>query len=150
MGQIQNSVVGALGAVGVAARMIGNEKDQTLRQGQAAQEQNKQLEIENKQAESEVAGHELDLNAAQEAYKVANQDLQAAHELRADAKTREDTDYLRQQEGNAFLRKVTAGADIAKAEEALQVLQDKINARNFMMENNQKAIVRAQRWGGRK
>ena len=76
--------------------------------------------------------------------------MQAAHELRADAKTREDTDYLRQQEGNAFLRKVSAGADIAKAEEALSVLQDKINARNFMMENNQKAIIRAQRWGGRR
>lgn len=150
MGQIQNNVNGALAAIGVASRMIGNEKDQTLRQGESAQEQNKQLEIENKQAEKEVAGHELDLNAAQEAYKVANQDLQAAHELRADAKTREDTDYLRQQEGNAFLRKLNAGADIAKAEEALQVLQDKIDARNFMMENNQKAIVRAQRWGGRR
>lgn len=143
-------IVGAVGSAGVAARMVGTEANQQIATGQSAQQETNRLSIENKQDVVEqqvIKGKEL---SAQMDAEEAIGDFNAAQELEADAKTPADKQFLREQRINATGRMLGAADEVAKAQQAFEVLQDKIAARNFMMENNKKAIARAQRWGGLK
>lgn len=54
-----NQVVGAIGAVGVASRMIGEEKNQALAQGSAAFQQRKEDEIEAAKIDKEIGDEAL-------------------------------------------------------------------------------------------
>ena len=138
-------IVGAVGSAGVAARMVSNEANQQIAAGQAAQQETNRLAIENKQ---DVADQQIikgkELGAQMDADKAIG-DFNAAQELEADAKTPADKQFLREQRIDATGRLLGAADEVAKAQQAFEVLQDKINARLFMMENNKKAIARAQR-----
>lgn len=141
-------IVGAVGSAGVAARMVSTEANQQIATGQSAQQETNRLAIENKKDVVEqqvIKGKEL--SAQMDAEKAIG-DFNAAQELEADVKTPADKQFLREQRINATGRMLGAADEVAKAQQAFEVLQDKINARNFMMENNKKAIARAQRWGG--
>lgn len=143
-------VVGAVGSAGVAARMVGNEVNQQIAAGQAAQQETNRLAIENKQDifEADIQkGIAEDANAE---FLEQRGNLHAGHELMAEAKTSEEREYLHDEMYKAAKGMIESEGEMQKAQQAFKVLQDKIDARNFMMENNKKAIARAQRWGGLK
>jgi len=143
-------IIGAVGSAGVAARMVGTEANQQIAAGQAAQQETNRLAIENKQ---DIFEADIQKGIAEEAdldFKEHRADLHAGHELMAEAKTPEDREYLHGEMYKAAKGMIESEGEMQKAQQAFKVLQDKIDARNFMMENNKKAIARAQRWGGLK
>ena len=139
---------GAIAAVGVASSMIGDEKNQVLSAGAHAQEENNRLELENKQDTAEQAILQGKQEVARDAFHEAAGNYNAAKELRPLAQSAEEGKWLDDEMAKGAKGMMQSTSDIAKAQQAFSVLQDKIDARNFMMENNQKAIARAAKWGG--
>lgn len=129
-----NQIAGALGAVGVASRMIGAEKDSALAGGTQAKqtlaEVGSQLEadykesdeleatLQNQKKEAEALGSMLDPNMSKE-------DAQAWVELKDE------------------LNKDQEMANIA-----LTTLKGKIVARQSLQHRAEKQLKKAQRWGG--
>lgn len=123
---------GAIAAVGVASRMIGDEKNQAIAQGAQAQQEavkaGEEMPALKKEMEAAVAQNE---NVAKE--EAALRDLKVT--------SPEDVDALIE---------LNEGVDMDKkmAQVALSTVQAKIEARTELLERAEKAMARGRRWGG--
>lgn len=123
---------GAIAAVGVASRMIGDEKNQAIAQGAQAQQEalkaGEEAPALKKEMEQAIAQNE---NVAKE--EAALRDLKVT--------SPEDAD--------AFIE-LNQSVDMDKkmAQMALKTVQGKIEARTEMLERAGKAIARGRSWGG--
>ena len=140
-----SKLVGTAVTASVAGRMLGGQIDADKAAGQRAQEENNKLTLENKQDVAEQGILSDTIEGAQADYNDALGDLKAAKELRPQAQSAEEGKWLDDQLYNSASTMAHSESEIQKAQEAFRVLQDKIDARNFMMQNNKKAIARAQR-----
>ena len=131
---------GALAAVGVASRMIGEEKNQALEQGSKAHEANIKDAAEAKDlAETQIPDAEFEVERANDQVDIMNK---AAEATLADPSATPDQKLKAAVDAQAALDDRTA------AQKALGELNNKLTATKERMIRQEAAMKRGRRWGG--
>lgn len=127
-----NKLGGALAAVGVASRMIGEEANQKIAQGAQAQQ-------EAVKVGDEMPNLKEEMDAAQAKQANAQKEEDALYGL--DVKSPEDAE--------AFAE-LKQGIDMDKkmAKVALETVDAKIKARTELLKRADKAMAKGRAWGG--
>lgn len=130
-----SKLVGAMVTAGVASRMIGDEKNQTLAQGQKAAEDMPDTLKEKETNEMDIAQKELDINA---------------YENQADTLGKQIGEKLSKglDAGAEKLQQAGVMSDLDAAKEALSQLEMKQTAIAERLQRQRKAMVKGRRWGG--
>ena len=131
---------GALATVGVAARMIGAEKNEALEQGSKAHEANlEDSALKKDLEEAQIPDAETDLDEKNLLADIANDN---AEQVLKDSKAT-PMDRL-----NAQIDAQKALDDRTAAQRALGELNNKLTATKERMARQEKAMARGRRWGG--
>jgi hypothetical protein len=127
-----NKLGGALAAVGVASRMIGDEANQKIAQGAQAQQ-------EAVKVGDEIPNLKEEMDAAQAQQANVQKEEDALYGL--DVKSPEDAE--------AFAE-LKQGIDLDKkmAKVALETVDAKIKARTELLKRADKAMTKGRAWGG--
>lgn len=134
-----NQLVGSIGAVGVASRMIGNEKAQALDQGSAANEANIQDKALAKDYNKQIPDAEFEVEKANDNIEIMGAGLNA---VMKDPKATPD------QRLAAAVDMQQALDDRTAAQRALSELQIKLEATQERLARQEKAMARGRKWGG--
>lgn len=144
-----NQVVGALGAVGVASRMIGNQIDSDVSKAEHAKVEDieaagKQKSLEN----SEIPAAQVNLEEAEAAHDAAFKDLDSS--LTKNGNPKKGISKKQMQEKQSAFRQ--SGYDMLKAKTALEELQQQQVTLGLLRAQYQKQIKQGARWkiGGNK
>lgn len=135
-----NQLVGSIGAVGVASRMIGNEKAQALEQGSAAHEANIQdKELSKDYTENQIPDAKFEAEKADDNVKIMEAGLDAVMK---------DPKSTPEQRLAAAVGMQKSLDDRTAAQRALSELQIKLEATQERLTRQEKAMARGRRWGG--
>ena len=126
---------GAIAAVGVASRMIGEEKNQALQQGAAAATANAEDSKRAKELPDEIDNADLYLK----------EETRAAEAAKAYAENPNNKLGMRLAAADFHVEKLKS-IDAAKI--ALENLQDEQTAISERLERQEAAMARGRRWGG--
>lgn len=139
MGAIQGSITKAAGAIAIAAKGIGEEKDKAIEQGEKSLVDKANLTTEIEGYNQDEGQKQLDVDNAEIAYKSA---AKAAEDTMSDPKA-------------SGMAKINATAlaeekktDMEMAKKALTELQEKRTAAISRLERTNKIIERGRSWGG--
>ena len=130
-----NKLVGAMVTAGVAGRMIGDEKNQTLAQGQKAAEEMPDSFKEKESTEMDIAQKELDINAYENQASSLGKQIGELQGKGLDA-------------GKQRLQQAMVMTDLDAAKQALTELQLKQTAIAERLQRQRKAMIKGRRWGG--
>lgn len=135
-----NKLGGALAAVGVASRMIGEEKNQALDQGSKAHEANIKDAAEAKDlVDTQIPDAEFEAEKAQDQVDIVEAGLDAVMK---------DPNSTPDQKLKASLDMQQALDDRTAAQKALGELNNKLTATKERMARQEAAMKRGRRWGG--
>ena len=133
MGAIQNSINGAIGAVAVAGRMIGNEKDSALLHGQQAAD--KAEEAQKDIDTAKLAKPKLERNKRLAEGEAAKANIEASN--------------IGGKKGDKLQKRaIQANYSLEKATVALQNVEDEISTKRALIKQQQEAIKKGRAWGG--
>ena len=131
---------GALATVGVAARMVGQEKNEALDQGSKAHEANvEDTALKKDLEETQIPDAKGIADLANDNYEVMKKSVEATF---ADPKATPD------QRLQASLDMQQALDDRTAAQKALGELNNKLAATKERLIRQEKAMARGRRWGG--
>ena len=131
-----NQVVGTLGAVGVASRMIGNEMDQSLSEGSRAADAHVKDSARAKELPGEIENADLYLK----------EETRAAEAAKAYSEAPGNPLKKRLKAADLYVQKQNS---IEKAAIALQNLQDEQIAVQERLKRQAVAMQRGRKWGGK-
>ena len=130
-----SKLVGAMVTAGVASRMIGDEKNQTLAQGQKAAEELPGSLNEQETNKMDIAQKELDIMAYENQAGALGKQI---GELQSQGKPA----------GKERIQQAAVMSDLDAAKQALTELQIKQTAIAERITRQRKAMIRGRRWGG--
>lgn len=131
MGAIQNSINGAIGAVAVAGRMIGNEKEEKINRGKAAVNEDRELKAKEEELDNQIGDQML-----------ANANLEAEHRAAAYPSISSPNDPERN------LKLASLAYDLELGTQKLKDLEKQQNAIRAFRKNAAEQIRQGQAWGG--
>ena len=139
MGAVQGSITKAAGAIAIAAKGIGEEKDKSIEQGEKALVDKANLNTEIEGYNNDEGQKQLDADNAEIAYKAA---AKTAEDVMADPKA-SGIDKI-----NAAAAAEEKKTDMEMAKKALTELREKRTAAISRLERTNKIIERGRSWGG--
>lgn len=128
-------LVGAMVTADVAGRMIGDEKNQTLAQGQKAAEELPDTLKEQKATKMDIAQKELDINAFKSETDTLGREIGELEGKGLNA-------------GKQRIKQAMIMSDIDAAKQALTELELKQTAIAERLQRQRKAMIKGRRWGG--
>jgi hypothetical protein len=131
-----NQLVGTIGAVGVASRMIGSEMDQSLSEGSRAADAHAKDSARAKELPNEIDNADLYLK----------EETRAAEMAKSKAESQSVPLKQRLKAADLYVQKQNS---IEKAAIALQNLQDEQIAVQERLKRQAVAMERGRKWGGK-